>query len=224
MTLLARTSPTPNAPLLARQWLALYQQGPRWVPPLVQTGVLANLFLAFYSPSSPHAAPPLHGHHHQQQEFASLYYHLAAALLTFSILPLTFLVFEPGINGACKWKGEQLLSSSSAPLKEDGSSSNQNSTPDSSRTKMETPTETSTPTSTSTTTSPPPPLLLLPKKRKAGLLLSVERHSANEASKRWAERADMAGLVEAWARRNLGRAVVGVVAGGLGFCGVSTKY
>jgi hypothetical protein len=182
MLLLARTSPTANAPLLARQWLALYQQGPRWVPPLIQTGFLANLFLAFFS-SSPTTPSQTH-----------LY--TSAALLTLSILPLTFLHLEPGINGACKWKAAQLLK---APKKE-GEEGDEPAPPG-------------------------PALLLLPQKKGRFVMpVSVERHSASEASKRWAERTDMAGLVEAWAGINWGRVGLGVVAGGLSFWGLSLGW
>jgi hypothetical protein len=179
MLLLARTSPTPNAPLHARQWLALNQQGPRRVPPLIQTGFLANLFLAFFSSSSPQTPSQTH-----------LY--TSAALLTLSILPLTFLHLEPGINGACKWKAAQLLKT---PKEKEGDEP----------------------------APPGPPLLLLlpQKKGRFAVAASVERHSASEASKRWAERTDMAGLVEAWARVNWGRVGLGVVAGGLSFWGLS---
>jgi hypothetical protein len=111
MLLLARTTSstgTPNSKLLARQWLALYQQGPVWVPPLIHTGLLANLYLAFSSSFS-NATPP--GQLESSSSFNSfpLSMHLTAAALTLSILPLTFLWLEPGINGACKWKAEMLL-------------------------------------------------------------------------------------------------------------------
>jgi hypothetical protein len=187
MLLLAQTSPTPNAKLLARQWLALYKQGPRWVPPLIQTGFLANLFLAFYSPSN--TTPP--------QTQRQTYFYTAAALLTFSILPLTFLHFEPGINGACKWKAEQLLTLTVTAPKDKEEDGNGGTTP---------------------------PLLLPKKKGRFAVPVSVERHSASEASKRWAERTDMAGLVEAWAGINWGRVGLGVVAGGLSFWGLSLGW
>ncbi|KAK4125880.1 hypothetical protein N657DRAFT_569457 [Parathielavia appendiculata] len=92
MHLLARTTST-TPKLLARQWLVLYQQGPVWVPPLIYTGFFSNLYVAF-SPSS-------------NSFFITL--HITAAALTFSIIPITFLYLEPGINGACKWKVEMLL-------------------------------------------------------------------------------------------------------------------
>ncbi|KAK4248098.1 hypothetical protein C7999DRAFT_13901, partial [Corynascus novoguineensis] len=95
---LRRTQIQIQTKLLARQWLALYQQGPRWVPPLVHTGALSNLYLAFSSSSSSGSGGS-----------SSPFLYLAAALVTFSVLPLTFLVMEPGINGACKWKVAEVL-------------------------------------------------------------------------------------------------------------------
>ncbi|KAK4149602.1 hypothetical protein C8A00DRAFT_18730 [Chaetomidium leptoderma] len=153
---LARTSPTPK--LLARQWLALYQQGPRWVPPLINTAVLSNLFLAFYA----------------VQTASQKYLHLLAAALSFSILPMTFVYFEPGINGACKWKAGLLLSREDGFEMAEGGMNNR-------------------------------------------IGVSVGRHSANEGARRWAEGVEMEALVVAWAGRNHGRWVLGVVAGVVSF-------
>ncbi|KAK4100219.1 hypothetical protein N658DRAFT_428125 [Parathielavia hyrcaniae] len=164
MHLLARTTTSTTPKLLARQWLVLYQQGPVWVPPLVYTGLVSNLYLAFSSSSSCSSS--------SSSSFTTL--HLAAAALTFSIIPITFLYLEPGINGACKWKVEMLLRKEE---EEEGGF------------RM-------------------PPAKTLP---------SVVRHSASEASRKWAERADMADLVVAWARLNHARWVVGVVAGLVSF-------
>ncbi|KAK4134745.1 hypothetical protein BT67DRAFT_303722 [Trichocladium antarcticum] len=108
LSLLSTTSP---APLLALQWLRLYQQGPRWVPPLLGAGTLANIYLALGA-----AAAAASTHHPNPnpnptpRAAAVILYPLAAAL-TACIVPLTFLYFEPGINGACKWKAQGLLSS-----------------------------------------------------------------------------------------------------------------
>jgi len=77
---------------MAKQWLHGYQYGPLWVPPLVGPGTLANVFLAYLAQSS----------------FQRNVY-IAAALGIFSILPITFLYMEPGINGASKWKVQMLL-------------------------------------------------------------------------------------------------------------------
>ncbi|KAL2196892.1 hypothetical protein P885DRAFT_36938 [Corynascus similis CBS 632.67] len=97
---LRRTQVQIQTKLLARQWLVLYQQGPLWVPPLVHTGVLSNLYLAFSSSSSSGSG---------SGSSSSPFLYLAAALVILSVLPLTFLVMEPGINGACKWKVAEVL-------------------------------------------------------------------------------------------------------------------
>ncbi|KAK3324288.1 hypothetical protein B0T19DRAFT_227397 [Cercophora scortea] len=83
--------------LLTKQWLHLYQQGPYWVLPTVLTGLSSNLYLALYPSSS-----------RSQNPRAAAFY-LAAALAIGSILPITFLYFEPHVNGACKWKARTLL-------------------------------------------------------------------------------------------------------------------
>lgn len=66
--------------------------GPLWVPPLIAPGTFSNLFLAFMA----------HGNFQRNV-------YLAAAMCIFSILPITFLYMEPGINGAAKWKTQTLL-------------------------------------------------------------------------------------------------------------------
>jgi hypothetical protein len=164
MSLLAQShAPNTNSKLLAKQWLALYKQGPRWVPPLIHTGFLANLYLAFRSSSS--------------SSFSSRLY-LAAAALTISILPITIFYFEPGINGACKWRVESLLQAQEGEDQEE-------------RFRM--------------------------PEAKGWIKASVVRHSASEASKRWADRADMSELVVAWARGNHVRWVLTLCAGVLSF-------
>ncbi|KAG7287134.1 hypothetical protein NEMBOFW57_006639 [Staphylotrichum longicolle] len=177
-----RGTTTPNPKLLARQWLALYQLGPYWVAPLIHAGTLSNLYLAFSSrPSS------------SSSSSSSSNLHLLAALLTLSILPLTFLYFEPGINGACKWKAAALLRKDDHDDEQGGTAVQ----------------------------------LLLPERKGGGVGVVVKastvRHSASEASKRWAEREGMEGLVRAWAGRNHGRWVLGVVAGLVGFLAVRTR-
>ena len=77
---------------MAKQWLHGYQYGPYWVPPLIAPATLSNLYLALSSQD------PVH---------RGLY--VAAAIGIFSILPITFLYMEPGVNGACKWKVQSLL-------------------------------------------------------------------------------------------------------------------
>ncbi|KAH7126651.1 hypothetical protein B0J11DRAFT_505378 [Dendryphion nanum] len=78
--------------LLAKQWLQAYQYAVTFVPPFVITGTISNALLAYYTPSYP-----------------LRFIYGAAALLTWSILPVTVLFFEPCINGAAKWKVQQLL-------------------------------------------------------------------------------------------------------------------
>ncbi len=79
--------------IMAKQWLQLYQRGPIWVMPSVMSSTITNAFLAWSSaPGSTQR---------------SIY--IFSAALIWTILPITFLYFEPGINGACKWKVESLL-------------------------------------------------------------------------------------------------------------------
>jgi hypothetical protein len=82
----------PNAKIMAKQWLRGYQYGPLWVPPLVMPGTLSNVFLAAFSPDT------------EQRRM-----YILAAVGIFCILPITFLYMEPGINGASKWKAQQIL-------------------------------------------------------------------------------------------------------------------
>ncbi|KAH6632621.1 hypothetical protein F5144DRAFT_256723 [Chaetomium tenue] len=187
------TTTTAHRQLLARQWLALYQQGPRWVPPLVHTGVLANLYLAFAQPNHPQ-----HPQHPQQQH---LHLHLAAAALAFAVLPLTFLVFEPGINGACKWKAAALL----RQQQQEGRGDREGEEEGEAEEEEEDGRRNGLATTAATTT------LLRP---------SVRRHSAGVAARAWAERADMVELVGAWARLNHVRWVLALLAGVLSFAGL----
>lgn len=77
---------------MAKQWLHGYQYGPYWVPPLIAPGTISNLYLAWNS-----------------QDVVKRSLHVVAAAAIFSILPITFLYMEPGVNGACKWKVQSLL-------------------------------------------------------------------------------------------------------------------
>ncbi|KAK5661246.1 hypothetical protein OQA88_11140 [Cercophora sp. LCS_1] len=78
--------------LLGKQWLLLYQQGPYWVIPVVLAAIFSNIHLSLSNP-----APT-----------AKRLYTLSAFLL--ASIPLTTIIhFEPGINGACKWKLNTLL-------------------------------------------------------------------------------------------------------------------
>lgn len=79
--------------IMAKQWLQLYQSAPGWVMPVLQTAVLSNLALAYLSSGAPSPRSA----------------YLIAAALSGTILPLTFVWFEPGINGALKWKVEAVL-------------------------------------------------------------------------------------------------------------------
>ena len=78
--------------LLAKQWLQAYQYVTSFIPPLVVSGTLSNAFLTLHAPTNTHRIP-----------------YAAAAVLVFSIVPWTLLHFEPTINGAAKWKVQQLL-------------------------------------------------------------------------------------------------------------------
>lgn len=85
---------------MAKQWLKGYQYGPIWVPPMVASGTVSNLYLAWlaFTSSSPSSS-----------SVARFRLYLLAALSIFSILPITFFYMEPGINGASKWKVQTLL-------------------------------------------------------------------------------------------------------------------
>jgi hypothetical protein len=78
---------------MAKQWLKGYQYGPLWVPPLIGPGTLANVLLAYVN----------------RENVVRRNVYIAAAVGIFSILPITFLYMEPGINGASKWKVQTLL-------------------------------------------------------------------------------------------------------------------
>ncbi|KAF2106489.1 hypothetical protein BDV96DRAFT_617349 [Lophiotrema nucula] len=78
--------------LLAKQWLQAYQYAATFVPPLILSGTLSNAYLAYTTPSS---------------KLRILY--ASAAVLVWSIIPVTLLGFEPYVNGAGKWKVQQLL-------------------------------------------------------------------------------------------------------------------
>jgi hypothetical protein len=74
--------------VLAKQWLQAYQFAPVFVAPLILSGALSNVFLAYLTGQKLYAI---------------------AALLTATIIPYTALYMEPGINGAGKWKVQLLL-------------------------------------------------------------------------------------------------------------------
>ncbi|KAH6625697.1 hypothetical protein C7974DRAFT_313370 [Boeremia exigua] len=87
---------TTHAPpkLLAKQWLQAYQFAPIYVAPLILLGASSNALLAYLSAGS--------------SSHASLLYS-GAAISIASIIPYTALYMEPGINGAGKWKVQELL-------------------------------------------------------------------------------------------------------------------
>lgn len=80
--------------LLAKQWLQAYQFAPFFVAPLILLGASSNASLAYLSTGSSSYVPWLYG--------------TAAAAIT-SIIPYTALYMEPGVNGAGKWKAQELL-------------------------------------------------------------------------------------------------------------------
>ncbi|KAF2709731.1 hypothetical protein K504DRAFT_476976 [Pleomassaria siparia CBS 279.74] len=78
--------------LLAKQWLQAYQYASKFVPPFIISGTLSNAFLAYFSKTR-----------------TLRWTYVAAALMTWSIIPVTLLYFEPNVNGAGKWKVQQIL-------------------------------------------------------------------------------------------------------------------
>jgi hypothetical protein len=200
MSLLAATSPQPNNKLLATQWLAIYQAGPRWVPPLIYSGALANLFLAFSQPqpqplSQHDAATTITTTSTITTDLAVFVsartLHLAAAALTLSIPPITVLYLEPGINGACKWKVQQILREDGFSMPGAGEESSSHGGDDGGIGSNGVP--------------------------GVGMWVLVGRHSASAAARKRAESVDMAELVRDWARVNFPRAAIGVVAGLVSF-------
>ena len=87
---------TAHAPpkLLAKQWLQAYQFAPVVVAPLVLLGASSNALLAYIAAGSPSHASSLYA---------------VAAVTIASIIPYTALYMEPGVNGAGKWKAQELL-------------------------------------------------------------------------------------------------------------------
>jgi hypothetical protein len=85
---------TTHAPpkLLARQWLQAYQFAPVFVAPLIIAGASSNALLAYFIAASP-----------------SRVLYIVAALANAGVIPYTALYMEPGVNGAGKWKAQELL-------------------------------------------------------------------------------------------------------------------
>ncbi|KAF2787821.1 hypothetical protein K505DRAFT_395976 [Melanomma pulvis-pyrius CBS 109.77] len=78
--------------LLAKQWIQAYQYPATFVPPLIISGTISNAALAYFSTSL--GIRMMYG---------------TAALVIWSIIPVTLLYFEPNVNGAGKWKVQQIL-------------------------------------------------------------------------------------------------------------------
>jgi hypothetical protein len=86
--------------LLAKQWLQAYQFAPVFVAPLILLGASSNAILAYFTAVSP-----------------SRILYIVAALANVSIIPYTALYMEPGVNGAGKWKAQELLKDEGFGLK-----------------------------------------------------------------------------------------------------------
>ena len=87
---------TTHAPpkVLAKQWLQAYQFAPIFVAPLILLGASSNGLLAYLSAGL--------------SSRTSWLYTIAAAAIA-SIIPYTALYMEPGVNGAGKWKVQEVL-------------------------------------------------------------------------------------------------------------------
>jgi hypothetical protein len=88
--------------LLAKQWLQAYQFAPIFVAPLILSGASSNVLLAYITSNS--------------SSRTSLLY-AVAALANASIIPYTALYMEPGVNGAGKWKVQEILRDEGGVLK-----------------------------------------------------------------------------------------------------------
>ncbi|KAI4707882.1 hypothetical protein J4E89_007511 [Alternaria sp. Ai002NY15] len=88
--------------LLAKQWLQAYQFAPIFVAPLIISGASSNILLAYLC--------------NDQSSSARLLY-AVAGLVNVSIIPYTALYMEPGVNGAGKWKAQEILRDESVVLK-----------------------------------------------------------------------------------------------------------
>ncbi|KAK4674765.1 hypothetical protein QC763_123480 [Podospora pseudopauciseta] len=86
-------SPPTEEKLLAKQWHLIYRQGPNWVPPIINSAALSNVYLWY---------------NHSQTRLQGGLYLLSAGIL-WGVLAVTFYYFETGINGACKWRLARLL-------------------------------------------------------------------------------------------------------------------
>ncbi|OCK81826.1 hypothetical protein K432DRAFT_350235 [Lepidopterella palustris CBS 459.81] len=133
--------------LLAKQWLQAYQFGPKFVLPLILCGTLANAMLAYFDTNP-----------------SSRIQYVVAAVTTISIMPMTLLYMEPGINGAAKCKVQQLLRDEGFEMQESTG------------------------------------------------MVRVDRHTAKEAWRKWAEKTDMKDIALMWSRINAWRWMITAVA------------
>jgi hypothetical protein len=101
MANLLATSPTEK--LLAKQWYHAYALGPHFVPPLILSGTLSNFLLAYTAKTAVYRAS-----------------HTLAALCVASIIPITLVYMESGVNGAGKWKAASLLRDEGFELEDTG--------------------------------------------------------------------------------------------------------
>jgi len=205
--------------VLVKQYHQLYSQGPKWVPPIVLTAVLSNLFLAFSTPAT--------GQGLRRQ---GLY--LVAAALILSIFPYTFFVLEPGINGALKWKRDLILFGPADAIvvppghTKSTTTTTTTTTPAGNQGKPTAaaaaaaargepeprPEETEEEEEAEVHDTNPLNANRLPPPSAFYHRPSTIRHSATEAAKRRAERTDVRDLVREWQRMNNPRWVVGLAA------------
>ncbi|OCK98186.1 uncharacterized protein K441DRAFT_655146 [Cenococcum geophilum 1.58] len=130
--------------LLAKEWLQAYQYGPTFVRPLIISSTISNALLAYYT----------------TDKLSNILY-IVAAISSIAVMPLTLLYMEPGINGAAKWKVQELLRDEGFQLKEN--------------------------------------TRVMPR---------VDRQTARESTRRWAEKTDMREIVTIWGKVNRWRWVM----------------
>ncbi|KAF2805175.1 uncharacterized protein BDZ99DRAFT_450751 [Mytilinidion resinicola] len=152
ITMATLLSTSPSEKQLAKQWYHAYALGPSFVPPLIISGTLSNLLLAYVNTAA---------------NSISRSANTLAALCVASIIPMTLAYMEPGVNGAGKWKAASLLRDEGFELEDNG------------------------------TASP-----------------GVDRQSASEATKKWADEVEMRTIVETWIRLNMWRCWIGALAVG----------
>ena len=112
--------------------------------PLICSSTISNALLAYYT----------------TDKRANVLY-IVAAILGVAIIPLTLLHMEPGINGAAKWKVQELLRDEGFQLEEN------------------------------TTVMP-----------------GINRQTASQSTRRWAEKTDMREIVMTWGQVNKWRWVM----------------